>query len=284
MPDFDTFERIFKDVMSGAMTIQEGALRIWRLPYENKVTVVKNRSVEELVSFLQRALSQLLSYFQHGAQFTSSDDNQIAKDLLEINTKTEIELKSGDEMTDANHGLKIVSWALNDDENEISRIMKGGLEERRRLLLTGITTPTIEESKSATMDQLAILLNRLLSVGPSPSRLSHYVRSVSLGITIGNHIKALFVTSSSSKPPLLLQIDWSTGLKEYTKSFAINERIDIVRVERTSDRMIVEVAGNTSGRKATLYPNYKNSWITPDGRTFAASNWINTPCFHVWVD
>lgn len=284
MPNFDTFERVFKDVMSGAVTIGEGALRIWRLPEENKIAAVKNRSVEELVAFLGRARSQLLTHFPPGARFTSSDNNRSGKDLLEINSSTQIELKSGEEMTDCNSGLQIVSWALNDDSREISKVLKGGLNERRQLLLAGATALTIEASKSATMDRLASLMKELLSVGPSPPRLSHYLRCVALGITTGHQIRAFFLATSSLSRPLLLQIDWGTGLKEYEKSFTPSERVDVVRIERTPDRVVVEAAGVESGRKATLYPNYKNSWKAPDRRRFEASNWVKNPCFQVWVD
>jgi len=284
MPNFDTFERLFKDVMSGAVTIQEGALRMWRLPDVNKVTAVKNRSVEELVAFLGRALTQLHTHFPPGARFTSSDNNRLGKDLLEVNSRTQIELKSGEEMTDANSGLAIVSWALSDDNGEISKVLKGGLDERRQLLLTGASALTIEASKSATMDRLSAIMNQLLSVGPSPPRLSHYFRCIAIGITTADQIKALFLETSSLKQPLMLQIDCAIGIKEYEKSFAPSEGIDVVRVERTPDRVIVEAVGVKSGRKATLYPNYKNSWKAPDGRKFEASNWVATPCFHVWVD
>jgi hypothetical protein len=283
MPNFDTFERVFKDVMSGAVTIQEGALKIWRLPAENKVAAVKNQSVEELVAFLGRALSQLLTYFPPGARFTSSDNNRSGKDLLEVNSSTHVELKSGEEMTDGNSGLKIVSWALTDDSNQISNVLKDGLNKRRQLLLTGATALMIESSKSETMNRLSSLMKELLSVGPSPPRLSHYLRCVAVGITKGSEITALFLAPSSLSPPLLLQIDWSIGLKEYEKSFTPSERIDVVRIERTPDRVVVEAAGVESGRKATLYPNYKNNWKAPDGRSFGASNWVKNPCFHVWV-
>jgi len=270
--------------MLGAVTIQEGALQIWRLPDKNKVTAVKNRSVEELVAFLGRALSQLLTHFPPGARFTSSDNNQLGKDLLEVNSSTHIEFKSGKEMTDCNSGLTIVSWALNDDSREISMVLKGGLDERRQLLLTGATALTIEASKSATMDRLTSTMNNLLSVGPSPPRLAHYLRCIALGITTTKQIKTLSLATSSLSQPLLLQIDWGIGLKEYEKSFAPSEGIDVVRIERTPDRVIVEAVGVESGRKATLYPNYKNSWTAPDGRRFEASNWVKNPCFQVWVD
>jgi len=163
-------------------------------------------------------------------------------------------------------------------------VLKGGLDERRQLLLTGATALTIEASKSATMDRLTSTMNNLLSVGPSPPRLSHYLRCIALGITTTKQIKTLSLATSSLSQPLLLQIDWGIGLKEYEKSFAPSEGIDVVRIERTPDRVIVEAAGVKSGRKATLYPNYKNSWKAPDGRKFEASNWVATPCFHVWVD
>lgn len=174
MADFDSFERIFKSVMAADLSSEDGALQISRLSEDNKVKVVKGRSASDLVSFLERARQSLLYFFPKGARFTSSEDNRSGKDLFEVGSQTHIELKSGPAQTAANLGLSTVAWALDDSSGKIVSIMKGGLTERRNLLLKGTNVAQIEASKSQTMDQLATYFKSTLALGPAPERLAHF--------------------------------------------------------------------------------------------------------------
>lgn len=284
MPDFDTFERIFKPAISGEISIQTGANEIANLSEENKVMVVKRRSVPELVGFLERANSALLSFFPNGTRFSSNDNNRDGKDLLEELSGTHIELKSGGAMTDANSGLSIVSWALDDTANKVTEIMKGGLTERRALVLKGSPQSAIETSKASTMDKLAAYLKSQVAIGPAPDKLAHYFRCVAVGLTKGDEILAAYSQSGKVKTPLLLEADWKSGLVLYDKAFLPDEEIVVTRVERTQDRAHLIAQGSRTKRTAKLYPNYKNSWKLPNGTRIHASNWVETACFHVWID
>jgi len=283
MPDFDHFERIFKSVMTGELSVEDGARQISLLNEENKVRVVKDRSENELCEYLRRAIHALRSFFGPTASFTSSDNNRLGKDLSETHSAREIELKSGSAMTDANSGLAIVSWALEDSNNEIKRIMKGGVDERRKMLSGGRSLAEVEVSKSQSMDSLAHFLQRTVPIGPASARLEHYFRSISVGLTNGAEIRRTFENSNPGSLPLLLEADWESGLQLYEKAFRPDERILVVEVERNSQRAQLVVCGELSGRTAVLYPNFKNGWTGPDGTRYAASNWIKSACFHVWV-
>jgi len=283
VPDFDSFERIFKSVMAADLTSEEGALQIARLSEDNKVRVVKGRSSSDLVTFLDRARKSLLSFFPAGARFTSSDDNRTGKDLFEVTTRTHVELKSGPAKTDANVGLSTVAWALDDPSEKVVSIMRGGLTERRALLLKGANDSQIEASKIQTMDELAAFFKTKLAVGPAPERLAHFFRCIAIGLTKAPEIQATFRADGSTAAPLMLQADWGSGLELYEKAFISGETINITRIERTDGRAQVIVEGSKSGRVARLYPNYKNSWDAPNGRKYEASNWIESACFQIWV-
>lgn len=283
MPDFDSFERIFKSVMAADLTSEEGALQISLLPEENKVKVVKGRSSSDLVTFLNRARKSLLSFFPSDARFSSSEDNRTGKDLLEVTTNTQVELKSGPAKTDANVGLSTVAWALDDTSGRVVSIMKGGQTERRTLLLSGCAASQIEASKIRTMDELAEFFNSTIEIGPAPERLAHFFRCIAVGLTKAPEIKAALRADSSTERPLMLQADWGSGLELYEKSFMADEAINVTRIERTDGRAHVIVEGSKSGRVARLYPNYKNGWDAPNGQKFEASNWVKTACFHVWI-
>jgi hypothetical protein len=281
MPDFDLFERLLRAVLEGEISIQEGANAIARLPEANKVQVVKSRSTKDIEGFLQRAHASLRGFFPAGSAFTSSQNNKSGKDLLETKSGTQVELKSGGAMTDGNPGLESVAWAL--DTPAVATVMKSGMDDRRRLLVASQPRSSIDSSKSKSMDELYQAL-RHTSLGPASARLSHYFRCMAVGLTKLEEIKASFSSPDPIKTPLLLKADWSRGLVLYEKAFLPNETIEVVRIERTTDRAHLVAKGLSTGRTATLYPNFKNSWTASNGQKFAADNWVATACFHVWID
>ena len=284
MPDFDTFERLFKSAMSSEVALEEIAKQIANLSEENKVVVVKNRSVSDLVGFLDRAKASLLGFFPSGTRFSSNDNNRNGKDLLEEISGIHVELKSGGAMTDANSGLSVVSWALDDGANKVKEIMKGGLVERRALVMKGSPQSAIEASKSRTMDNLAYFLTKQIAVGPAPDKLAHYLRCVAVGLTKGDEILAAYAQPGRIRTPLMLEADWNSGLVLYEKAFLPEEEITVTRIERTQDRAHLIAEGSRTKRTAKLYPNYKNSWKLANGKRIDASNWVKNACFHVWID
>jgi hypothetical protein len=284
MPDFDSFERIFKSVVGGEYSETVGAKKIFALEEVNKVMVVKGRSKAEIEEFLNRASTALRSFFPQGATFTSSDDNKEGKDLFETITKTHVELKSGTAMTDANSGLGIVSWATGDLKNQISKIMTEGMVERRQLAISGATSKKLDASKSATMDKLSDYLSQIVQVGPATAELTHYLKLVAAGVTNKKGIVDTFEKNERTTLPLLLEASWDLGLKLYTKAFLPDEEIIVTKIERTKDRAQLLAQGVDSQRRAKIYPNFKNSWTSSDGTKVPANYWVKTPCFHVWIN
>lgn len=289
MPDFDQFERVLRDVLASedpGLDIPEAARAIARLPESNKVEVVKPQPVEAMEKFLWRAHNALRDHFVGSTKFEYSTNNQEGKDLLEVNSSQPVELKSGSAMTDANNGLAIVAWSLDGDLHALKVIMSESMKTRRSMALDrNVEAGAIERNKSATMDRLFEYFQELLVAGePPPDRLEHLARCVSVGITTGREIQACFGDGTGVVLPLQLRADWEKGLVVYEKAFLPRERLVVERLERTGERAQVILRGVTSGRTATLYPNYKNSWKAPDGVKVPARNWVQTPCFHVWID
>ena len=281
VPDFDLFERYLKSTIEGELSIVVGAKLIQKLNEENKVQVVKGRSQKELEDFLQRAYESIRKFFPDGAVFTSNDNNRLGKDLLEKNSGINVELKSGASMTDGNPGLESVAWAL--ETPDVSKVMKGGMESRRKLLLAGSSSSTIQSSKDKSMDDLFLALSKT-RLGAAQPKLSHYFKCMAVGITKLEEIKQAYATNGPTATPLLLKADWRLGLVLYDKAFLPNETIQVTKIERTKDRAQLTAKGSVTGRTAVLYPNFKNSWTASDGRKFAADNWVATACFHVWID
>ena len=283
MPNFDSFERYFRDSLAqDSADIENFAQLIFDLPEKQKVSIVKHRSKLEIEHFLLRGRTALRIHFDDNAHFTTSDNNREGKDLLEEITGTEVELKSGNERTDANIGLSLVSWSVGDTSSSaLSKIMSDSMRHRRDLFLKGLNQ-AILTSKAQTMDSLVKYFNSRIEVGKiAPLTLEHLIRSVSIGLTKSKEIQSSF-DGNKIKKPIMLQADWNEGLIRYGKGFLPSESLKVIEVARNSERMQVVCQGMVSGTKAKLYPNYKNS-LSYRGVRIPSENWVNTACFHVWI-
>lgn len=283
MANFDQFERYYKTAIGQESDdLRKLAEDISNLPEPNKVLVVKGKSKEEILIFLQKGRIALRNYFPHGAKFVSSSNNQSGSDLLEVASQIPIELKSGSHKTDGNSGLEIVSWALGDkDKTDLSEIMVKSMTERRNLYLANQHN-AVQASKRNTMESLFQYISARISQGDlTPPRLKHFVICVAQGLTKSSEIKTSF-DGAEVRAPLLLEADWETGLKRYENSFLPDEEIEIKSIELTETRVQVVCRGKDSKINVRLYPNYKNSY--KKGATkIPAENWVSNACFHVWV-
>lgn len=292
MPDFHEFERLLRNSITAS---SEGDLapfsqQIANLNDQNRPLVFKGRSSEELAGYLRRAHKSVRS-ISGSETFTTDDANLDGKDLFAVESDLDIELKSGPAMTDAQSGLGSVAWALGDDnKEELTTIMSESMKSRRKLYLEMTARhedpmASINQSKSATMDAVYAYFSQKVTVGTeAPARLSHFGRCVALGLTKQKEILAAF-DGADSKLPLLLQADWDRGLVKYEKGFDPSERVLVTEISRGTERAKVAAAGEKSGRKMTLYPHYKNSFHhRPSGVSIPAKCWVQTACFHVWID
>lgn len=232
MPNFDLFERMLILCLVGNTPIEQTAARIYALPNPQKVKIVKNKTKKEIADFLQKCISTLHNHFPENRSFSSSPNNRIGKDIFERTTSTHVEIKSGMSMTDANCGLTVVSWALNDDADFIKQNMTSGMNERRTIFASGGTANDIENSKIRQMDYLYAFLHNHLQCTDT-SRLCHFFKNISRGVTNGDAIIESYNKNGTRQPALMLMCDWEHGLIQYDKAFGENEIISIFAVDRT---------------------------------------------------
>ena len=285
MANFHSYERLFREALAATEdSTNKFALEIYGLPETQKVLLVKNRSAVEIEAYLKRCRTKLQSFFDSKAIFSTSSNNSSGKDLLEINSGIEIELKSGLAKTDANNGLGLIAWTLSDNTDDLKNIMSESMKTRRALYSQG-HLKLIEKSKEQTMDEIFKYFNSKLEKDKSvPERMNHFARCVSKGLTKEKEIKESF-SGNTAEQPLLLESEWETGLKVYSKSFLPTEKILVQRIERNIERTQLILVGEKSKTTARIYPNYKNSWHSADGRVkIDAKYWVQTACFHVWID
>jgi hypothetical protein len=285
MPNFDSFERLLKKSMIELELIESIAKEISSLPDLRKPRAFKYKNSSEIEKYLSRAKKKLDSYFGPTPAYSSNENNQLGKDLFEIKSKTEIELKSGPDMTDANSGLNTISWALNIDENELRDLMNAGRLERQQYLERNINASTfVNTSKAKSVKDFRDFIESKLTPNKHYSKLEHFFRSVSVGLTKYDEIIGSY-ENAITKFPLMLEADWEGGWKEYSKAFAQNEKLIYKGVSSGEDRCQINVVGEHSSRKGVIYPHYRNSWRSSRAeRTFPASNWVCSPSFQVWIN
>lgn len=288
MPDFDAFERLIRQ----SMVVEEEAIRdlvhqMAEIPGRNRPELFKPRSVADLEAWVCRARQALAERFGPNARFSTTDLNIEGADLQVIGDDREIELKTG-KVTNANIGIGPMAWALGDDtECELHDIMVMSIYERRELA-DQRDWNGVRASQSRVMERLfAYFCERLQTDKDAPPRLAHYSRAIARGITKKRDIVCLFGRAEDEwQVPHILHARWQQGWVPRANPFLPDERIVVESVRNDGHggkagvpRAWVRVKGLSSGRTADFYPNYKNSF-----RGIAAKHWVQTACFHVWID
>ncbi len=292
MPNFDLFERLIRDAMTG---MAEGHLavtdRMVAISNSERPTLFRDLDHAALSDWVFRARRFLRLEYGADVDFVTSRDNRWGADLQVIQTGTMIELKSGGPVTDANPGLSSVAWALEDSSNALRSIMSDSMKHRRQLYLDGDMIGLLQ-SKRETMERLMGYFRRYVNVGRvAPLRLQHYVRCVAMGITTKRDIKNLEGRNDLlDNAPQILHADLDHGWRPEEHSFHQGESIVVDRLDLSDPssqsgvpRLTLILRGSLSGRMAKLYPHYKNSYKLANGIKIPAKWWVRTACFHVWI-
>lgn len=289
MPNFDQFERLTRAALAREATIASCASEMSSTYDANRPTFARGKSALELEAWLGRAEAALRAMFVVDEEFVTSDDNRSGKDLIAVRSGTHIELKSPGGKTDANVGIRTIAWALGDSPRRLTELMRDSMIERRGLWVSapteGARDELIRESKRAQMRGMLAYLSSVLTPGDQTKEpLSHFARCVALGITKLSEIRSS-LDNSSVAAPVLLVADWDVGLQRYEQTFSEHEKIVVKSISGNEEtaRVSVKLVGEKSGRICEIYPHYKNSHSRGNVR-IPASAWVETACFHVWIE
>lgn len=296
MPDFDQFERVLRaSMVSSASGIADFAIQLSGIKDSNRPKIFKNRSLHELERWLRAAHEKLRSIFGEEVEFSTTDVNVRGADLYIEDTDQWIELKTGS-VTDANAGISTIAWAMGDDDaSELSQIMRHSMIERRVIAEAGDLNG-VRSSQDNTMDKLEIYFRERLKENESaPPFLCHYSRCVARCVTKRDESESLLNTPEAEwKAPRVFHANWQEGWNEVSRPFDVDEDIVVAEIIRKSQssgqrsprvpRAQFRVKGVSSNRTALYYPHYKNSYKTSDGKRIEAKHWVQTACFHVWID
>lgn len=291
MPDFDTFERLVRYAMVaqkdelGQFKSQFAAIEAAKRPQN-----FKNMSDSQFLDWLDFAHQYLRNWYGNDVNFVTSDANKFGSDIEILGTGIQIELKTG-AVTDANLGVGTIAWAMGDkNSKELKEIMDGKEMMNRRLLyFAGKFDDIIESQEKAMSDLLAYFHSRVTEKADAPHKLEHLSKCVARGITkLSEFKKLLNVKESDWNSPVILHTSLERGWDIVTHVFQPNENLLIDRVFRPTEsqaipRAQVQIKGKKSNITAKVYPNYKNSYSSNDIK-IPAKHWVNTPCFHVWID
>ena len=296
MPDFNQFERIIREAMvSPASEIANFANRISNLDNSKRPKLFKKRTQADLEKWLSRAHTRLRTILGKDAEFKTSDVNIRGADLSIRDTNQSIELKTG-QVTDANAGISTIAWAMGDTgDSELRAIMNDSMYQRRKLIRAS-DFEGVRNSQNNTMKRLERYFRERLTEGETvPFILQHYSRSVAYGITKKNEsVRLLSKPETEWNIPRILHARWNSGWIEVSRPFALEEDIFVSKIfrgflasnkqELPVPRAQVQVKGTLSNRTALYYPNYKNSHKDSYGNRMEAKYWVQTACFHVWID
>lgn len=292
MPEFDEFERLIRKAMTEPAYRLPGITpRLAAVPRQNRPRLFKGKTQPELEMWVRRAREKLAEMFGADSNFGTSDLNIKGADLTVIGTDKEIELKTG-KVTDANIGLSTVAWMMGDkDEAALRSIMSDPMEDRRQLALSG-DLEGVRASQEKTMERLYGYFHERLSEGePAPDRVAHYARAVAHGLTKKKEVSPLLGQPESEWPVrTVLHADWREGWVQVRKTFEEGETIIVEQISRKAKtrsataRAQARLRGVSSDRTVRIYPNYKNSYQSKDGRKVEAKHWVRTACFQVWID
>ena len=292
MPDFDTFERLIRYSMTVAEeSITELVNELAAVPRVNCPQLFKDRSRQEMEGWVIKARQVMAYRYGPKAHFITSSLNREGSDLTVVSTGEEVELKTG-KVTDANIGIKAMAWAMGDkDESELYEIMSKPMIKRRSMALAG-DYERVRSSQEQTMCRLYEYFNQRLTVdNPAPPQLRLYAVAVARGFTTQNEVKALLGHPESGwGSRTIFHAHWSKGWVQKANLFHSEEQILVDRVflkeskrKNKIRRAQVRLRGSSSGRTALFYPNYKNAYQSK-GEKVPAKYWVNTACFHIWID
>ena len=167
---------------------------------------------------------------------------------------------------------------------------------QRRELIRASDFEGVRNSQNNTMKQLERYFRERLKENESaPFTLQHYSRSVAYGITKKEESAKLLGKSETEwNIPRIFHARWNSGWIEVSRPFELEEDIFVSKISReflasnkqklSVPRAQIQVKGTLSNRTALYYPNYKNSHKDSYGNRMEAKHWVQTACFHVWID
>lgn len=270
--------------------IADFAIQLSQINNSNRPKIFKNKSHNELERWIKEAHKELRRMFGEEVDFFTTDVNIKGADLRVEGTNQWVELKTG-LVTDANAGISTIAWAMGDENNsELRKIMNDSMVSRRKLAEVG-DFQRVKQSKEDTMRQLErYFKDRLTENESAPPILQHYSRCVARSITKKHESERLYGKPESEwNIPRVLHANYNSGWIEVYRPFNINEDIIVHKISRGTStsskvsRVQLQLKGVSSNRTALYYPTYKNSYNDKRGNRIAASNWVQTACFHVWI-
>ena len=292
VPNFHAFERLIRQSMVvDADAISRVLTEMASILDSQRPTLFRRLRRTALRRWVTRARRFLRDRYGRDAVFRTTENNLLGSDLEVTATGEMVELKSGGPVTDANAGVSSIAWTLGDSSAELKEIMSFSMNERRGAYLDG-DRDKVDRSKRDTMERLFFYFQHHLVVGDiAPPRLQFYVRCIARGITKAAEIRRLYEHEDlSGNAPQILHADLDRGWRPEEHAFDRHEAIVVDEIimsapSSQSDvpRLTVILRGSVSGRKARLYPHYKNSYKLKNGDKIPAEYWVRTACFHVWI-
>ena len=269
MPDFDQFERVLRaSMVSSASGIADFAIQLSDIEDSNRPRIFKNKSLYELERWLRAAHEKLRSTFGEEVEFSTTDVNLRGADLYIEDADQWIELKTGS-VTDANAGISTIAWAIgDDDDSELSQIMRHSMVERRAMAEAGDLNG-IRSSQDNTMDKLEIYFRERLTENElAPTFLCHYSRCVARCVTKKEESMSLMnITEAEWKTPRVFHANWKDGWNEVSRHLILT-KISLSLKLFVSPHLLVKEVRKFLGRsfESKEFPQIEPHYTIPTSR------------------
>ncbi len=310
--NFDQFERSTRQILCLSSTrtkeYKEQLEALYNMPEDRKPKFFKNLNQNELKEVFNKIRSEIETVNGKPLSLTTTDDNTDSYDFSDNNTGKIFELKLG-AITNANSGTQLIDWALGDETETISRILKDSAKERVALYEKDHTN---EEALMASREETALAVAKIISAAAprgsqATDKLAHVARAVSYSITRHKDIAESyerfmqyktnpenfnFTTKAQIEKfiygknlPTTILVKDNKQVETITYDNYPLEDYEVIKsgVAENNLNAFFILRGKESKMSVKVLQGYKNNGKTKDGRKIPAKFFVSHPAFYIWL-
>ena len=308
----DQFERSTRQILCLDSTrtkdYAEKLEALHNLPDDRKPVHFRGLTSSELKEVFNKIRSEMETVNGQPLELVTSDDNADNYDFTDVNTGKIFELKLGS-MTNANSGTGLIDWALEDESQTISGILRESAKERVALYEKDHTN---EEAIMASREETALTVAKIIAAAAprgsqANDKLAHVARSISYSITRQKDISDSYERYVNYKAnPESFGFTTKEQIEKYiygtnlptTILVKSNKEVETITYDNNplEDYEIIKsgaaennlnaffiIRGKESKMSAKILQGYKNNGKTKDGRKIPAKFFVSSPAFYIWL-
>jgi len=309
--NFDKFERSSREILClppRHKTYAEKLKAIYEIPEENKPKNLKGLSEVELKEVFNKIRSAMEEINGQPLNLITTDDNADNYDFSDTNTGKIFELKLG-AITNANSGTGLIDWALGDESQTISGLLRDSAKERVAMYEKNKKDEdSLMASREDTAQQVAKIISKAAPRGTQANdKLAHVARSISYSVTRQKDIEesyeryVLYKSDPESfgfknkeqiekyiyghNLPITILVKEGKEVEAVTYTNNPLEDFEIIKSGEAENGLnaFFVIRGKESRMAAKILQGYKNNGKAKDGSKIPAKFSVSNPAFYIWL-